>query len=135
MSVVGVRGTAPPVVRRIGYYLLALSVVSLLSLIMAAVHGELRWYHVVSTSTSFAIALGLLLEKRWAYVAALVVAGGYTLFFLGVLVFTIVWPSGLGLTVSFILLVDLALVGPPLLMLSERGRAWFQRREPAGLPA
>ena len=127
--------SAPPVVRRIGYYLLALSAVGLYVLIMSAVHGDLRWYHAAWAPLSFVIAIGLLREARWAYVAALVVAGGWTLFYLGVLIFNILWPSGAGLAIALVLLVDLALVAPPFLMLSERGRAWFQRREPAELTA
>lgn len=121
--------SAPPIVRRVGYYLLGLAVLSLLPLVMSIVGDDARWYQLVATPLSFAIALGLIWEKRWAYVAALVVAASWTLFYLGVLVFNVIWPSGLGLTVGLVLMVSLALVAPPLLLLGEPGRAWFWRRE------
>ena len=121
--------SAPPIVRRIGYYLLVLAGLSLLALIMAVAHDDLRWYQVVATPLSFALALGLIWEAKWAYVAALVVAAGWTLFYLGVLVFNLIWPSGLGLTVGLVLLVSLAVVAPPLLLLGEPGRTWFRSRE------
>lgn len=125
--------SAPPIVRRIGYYLLVLSGLSLWALIVAADHGELLRYQLVAFPIVATTAVGLIREKKWAYVAALVVTGIYALFFLGVLVFNVIWPSGLGLTVGLVLLVNLAVVAPPLLLLGEQGRAWFQGRETADL--
>jgi len=120
---------APPIVRRIGYYFLVLSVLSLWALIAIILRGDVPWYQLIGAPVYLGIALGLIREKRWAYVAALVVAGINALPFLGALVFNVVWPSGAGLAMAVVFLFNLVMAAPPLLLLGEAGRNWFKTRE------
>jgi hypothetical protein len=136
MSAGEVPESAPPVVRRIGYFFLIISAISAYALVMAGLHGAgARWWHFVAFPLSLAVGIGLVRERRWAYVGALVISGIETLATLVILVVVVVQPSHVGwLLGTLFTLINVALVAPPLLLLGEPGRIWFQRRQllPAG---
>jgi hypothetical protein len=122
--------SAPPIVRRIGSYYLTLSAVALLVVIWVILEeGHLPLIQALYVPITGAAGIGLIREQRWAYIVSLVFAGINTLFFLVSLVFNLIWPSGLGLTVGLVLMINLAVVSPPLLLLGEPGREWFGSRE------
>jgi hypothetical protein len=136
MSAAEGRGSAPPVVRRIGYYYLALSALGAWVLIMATLDDRVSWWQMIGVPVGLAIGIGLVLEKRWAYVLALVFTGINVVWNLVILVLLLIQPSHIWWVWAMIATtVNFAIVAPPLFLLGERARVWFQRREPAELSA
>jgi hypothetical protein len=126
--------SAPPVVRKLGWYELALSAFSAFALIMGGLNGLLHWWHIPLFAISVLLVIGLLGEKRWAGVAAVVLAGLWLAFYLVIAVIILVrtedsWPISLLFT-----LFNAAIASPPLLLLAEGNRPWLLGREPAELP-
>ena len=122
--------SAPPVVRRIGYFLLVMSGLSIYALVMASLHGRLRWYQLVGLPIMLVVGIGLSRERRWAYVGAVAFAGVEILWALVRLAIVVAQPSHVSWVAAMIfMLITLALAGPPLLLLGKPGLAWFQDRD------
>ncbi len=126
-GVLATRVSAPAVVRRVGYYLLFLSALGVWGLVISILDRRIIWYQAVAWALNCAAGVGLVLERRWAYVlgvttAAIDVAWVIVVMFVGQFQDLELGPR-FGLLVMTV--ISLAIVLPPCTLLRASGRRWF----------
>ncbi|MGH2691270.1 MAG: hypothetical protein ACRDHM_02085 [Actinomycetota bacterium] len=129
MSAIQAPLEAPPIVRQIGYYFLVLSGLGVLVLASSIVHGSVRWYQISGLILSVVVGIGLVRERRWAYVVALAGTGLNLAWVLGSGVIAVARTENGWAIAALAVSVNLAILALPLLLLGEPARSWFRARE------
>lgn len=123
---------APTVVRGVGWYLVAMAVLGLLVLTSPTARTQLAWRLPLLALTA-AAGIGLVLERRWAFVLALLLGGLNLPFAVAIVVHAATHPVRLGpFFLPSLLMSALALL-PFILLLREEPRTWYRETRTGSL--
>ena len=131
---------APPVIRGTGYYVILLGILSIAFVfgMRAGLHEtelpDIHWYNTLGFILAIPSGFGLVLRQRWAYVAAIALGLGNTVWLITTF-FTHDYGDVVASVVPMFMMLEIGLAAVPLRLLGSSGRAWFQRRELIERPA